>query len=194
MRRLRYSVAMSLDGYIAGPKGEADWIVMDPEIDFGAMFAEYDTLLMGRKTFEAASAMGGGGGGPFGGLNVVVVSRTLEPSQHPKVTILSAELKAAVAALKAQEGKDIWLFGGGELFRSCLELGLVDSVEVGVIPVLLGAGIPLLPSPAGQARLRLTSHRIYRKSGIVMLVYEIEKASPRVRERGRRPRRSSARA
>ena len=53
MRRIRYAVATSLDGYIAGPNGEADWIIMDPEIDFTALFNQFDTLLMGRHTFEA---------------------------------------------------------------------------------------------------------------------------------------------
>ena len=62
MRQVRYSVAMSLDGYIAGPNGEADWIVMDPDIDFGAVFSRFDTLLIGRKSFEAMQAMGGGAG------------------------------------------------------------------------------------------------------------------------------------
>ena len=58
MRRIRYSVAMSLDGYIAGPKGESDWIITDPDIDFSALFKEFDTVLMGRKTYEAARQMG----------------------------------------------------------------------------------------------------------------------------------------
>ena len=51
MRRIRYVVAASLDGYIAGPNGEADWIIMDPEIDFRALFKQFDTFLLGRRTF-----------------------------------------------------------------------------------------------------------------------------------------------
>jgi dihydrofolate reductase len=172
MRRLRYSVAMSLDGYIAGPQGEADWIVMDPEIDFAALFAEFDTLLMGRGTY-APMAGKQGGGGAFGNLKVVVASRTLQPRDHPKVTLIS-DLKEPVAALKKEEGKDIWLFGGGQLFRSLLDLGLVDTVEVAVIPVLLGQGIPLLPAPGAQAALTLTSHRVYGKTGIVRLAYDVK--------------------
>jgi len=172
MRRLRYGVAMSLDGYIAGPKGEADWIPMDPEIDFAAIFSEHDTLLMGRRTYEAMRAMGGGAGG---GMKVVVVSRTLAPRDHPKVTIVSRNVEEAVATLKKEPGKDIWLFGGGELFRSLLALGLVDTVEVAVIPVLLGGGIPLLPAPGGKAKLILTKHRIYAKTGTVQLIYDVSR-------------------
>lgn len=55
-------MAMSLDGYIAGPKGEYDWIPMDPDIDFAALFKDYDTILMGRKSYQAAQKQGGGGG------------------------------------------------------------------------------------------------------------------------------------
>jgi len=170
MRRLRYGVAMSLDGYIAGPKGEFDWIVMDPEIDFGAIFSKFDTLLMGRKTY----ALMAGGKGPSHEQQIVVVSRTLDPREHPGVTIVSSKLKETVTALKREKGKDIWLFGGGELFRSLLELGLVDAVDVAVIPVLLGQGIPLLPAPAKQAKLSLTSHRLYRKTGTVSLKYDVK--------------------
>jgi dihydrofolate reductase len=174
MKRLRYSVAMSLDGYIAGPQGEADWIIMDPEIDFGAIFSEFDTLLMGRRTFSAAGAMGGSGGGPFGNIKVVVASRTLNPRDYPKVTVISGELGPAVTALKQESGKDIWLFGGGDLCRSLLDLGLVDSIEVAVIPVVLGEGIPLVPPRGTSAPLRLTKHYVFQKTGTVSLAYDVQ--------------------
>ena len=172
-RRLRYQVAASLDGYIAGPNGEADWIPMDPDIDFGALFAQFDTLLMGRRTFDGMAAQGHTGGGGAFGMKTVVVSRTLKASDHPGVTIVSDDLAGTVAALKAQPGKDIWLFGGGELFRSCLALGLVDTVEIALVPMLLGAGLPLLPAPASRAGLTLTGQRHYPQSGIMLLEYGV---------------------
>ena len=170
MRPVRYSVAMSLDGYIADPTGGYDWIVMDPDIDFGALFKNFDTLLMGRKTYEMAREQGGGPA--MRGMKSYVFSRTLLQEECPRVTV-SADPKETVTALKQQQGKDIWLFGGGGLFQSLLALELVDAVQVAIIPVLLGGGVPVLPSPASRAKLRLTSHRIYEKTGTVMLDYAV---------------------
>jgi dihydrofolate reductase len=176
MRRVRYQVAASLDGYIAGPKGEADWIVSDPDIDFGAMFQQFDTFLIGRRTFEA---MARGGGAGMHGVKVFVFSRTLKQRDYPDVTIVAKNIKKTVAALRAKPGKDIWLFGGGSLFAGLLEAGLVDTVEIAVIPVLLGGGIPLLPPPVKRAKLKLTGHKLYKKSGIMLLQYAVKRSAGR---------------
>jgi dihydrofolate reductase len=171
MRRIRYQVAMSLDGYIAGLKGEADWIIMDPEIDFGALFEQFDTFLLGRRTFEA---MGRAAQGVSPGAKTFVFSRTLRQQDYPGVTIVAEGAEEILTALRAESGKDIWLFGGGSLFRSLLDAGLVDTVEVAIMPVLLGEGIPLLPPPAKQTKLKLTGQKLYSKTGIVLLEYSVE--------------------
>lgn len=173
MRRLRYQVATSLDGYIAGPQGEFDWIAMDPDIDFAALFAQFDTAVMGRKTFLSTLQHGGSGAMP--GIDVVVFSRTLRPADHPAVSIVNTDPANTVRSLKARPGKDIWLFGGGELFRSLLEAGLVDTVETAIVPVLLGGGIPMLPSHTSRTTLSLSGHRVYQKSGIVLLEYAVSR-------------------
>lgn len=136
---------------------------MDPEIDFAAMSASFDTYLVGRKTFDAMVRMGSVK--PPRGIQTIVFSRSMTTMPHAGI-VLSADAVQTVTALKAKPGKDIALFGGGELFRSLLAAGLVDRVEVSVIPVLLGGGIPLLPSAAPRlveaaqaASLREDGHR-----------------------------------
>lgn len=171
MSRIRYHVAASLDGYIAGPEGEYDWIVNEPAIDLSALFDQFDTFVMGRATYEVAIQEGAP---PFPpGSNVFVFSRTMRPGQDPAVTVLSEVSPEAVDRIRAAARRDIWLFGGGQLLRSFLEGGFVDTVEIAVIPVLLGAGLPLLAPPAPRASLRLTKHLIY-PSGIVWLEYDVE--------------------
>src|SRR5262245_2497779 len=114
MRRIRYSVAMSLDGFIAGPNGEYDWIDLDAKASaayFKSFYAQFDTALMGRKSYyQFRSAIA-----PF---NTYVLSRTLTPGRHGDVTVLGDDALERVAELREGAGKDIWLWGGGELFGS----------------------------------------------------------------------------
>jgi dihydrofolate reductase len=180
-RRLRYQVAVSLDGFIAGPNGEYDWIIMDPSIDFASLYKEFDTAVLGRKTYEVLTAQGGHGAMP--GLEVVVFSRTLRPATYSGVRIVNDDPREVVAALKAKPGRDIWLFGGGALFRSLIDAGLVDTVEVAVVPVLLGAGVPLLP-PGAATKLKLGDQKTLPASGIVALSYSVPGGvgpAPRIR-------------
>lgn len=173
MRRVCYRVATSLDGYIAGPDGEIDWIVSDPTIDFAAIFSGFDTVLMGRNTYEL-TLQPGAPAWPTG-WRVNVFSRTLDPSEHPAVTIVGTGASATVSALRAEDGRDIWLFGGGNLFASLLAANVVDQVELSIMPVLLGRGIPLVASEIPRSRLTLTGSDAY-PSGIVSLRYDVQRA------------------
>ena len=173
MRRIRYSVAMSLDGYIAGPNGEFDWIKTDPDFDFSALFKQFDTIVAGRGTFEPMAAAGRTS---MPGIKTVVVSKTLRSEDYPEVVIVPGI--EALTDLKASPGKDIWLFGGGKLFRSLAEAGMVDTVEVSVIPILLGGGVPLAPNLSKWIHLSLINHKGY-SSGAVSLEYAILLNEPR---------------
>jgi dihydrofolate reductase len=168
MARIRYQVACSLDGFIAGPNGEFDWIIMDPAIDFDALAAQFDLLVMGRKTYEVMLETGG----DFYGKKVLVFSNSLRGSDVPDVTIVAGDPRTHLEPLRAGSGKDIWLFGGGELFRSCLDAGLVDTVEPAIIPIILGEGVPFLATPAARCSLKLERHHVY-PTGIVLLEYAV---------------------
>jgi dihydrofolate reductase len=160
---------MSLDGYIAGPQGECDWIPSDPELNFAEIFSQFDTLLIGRRTFDT---MVSAGQTSMPGMKMIVFSKTLRQADHPNIEIVTENHRETVSTLKAQSGKDIWLFGGGSLFRSLAVEGLVDTVEIALVPVLLGEGVPLLPGPAHRIKLSLTAQKTY-KTGMVFLEYVI---------------------
>lgn len=175
MRVVRYNVAASLDGYIAGEHGEFDWIPDDPTVDFEAIFASVDTILLGRHSYEVMR--GTAGPSPWASsTRVYVFSRTLRPEEHPGVNVVADDEAGVVAALRAEEGDgEIWLFGGGELFGSLLAVGQVDRVEVTVVPVLLGGGVPLLPPGGRRTALTLVDTRRY-PSGMVSLIYSVDDA------------------
>lgn len=178
MRQLRYNAATSLNGFIASPDGSSDWILRDDSIDFQALFAQFDTFVMGRKTYEVLLGLPHQQQKPVGVYpvkDVLVVSDTLNTSADRRVTVVSvSEIVKRVEALKQEDGKDIWLFGGGELARLLLEARLVDTVEIGVMPVLLGSGINLIGG-AEQGVWNLELKRMERLgSGILLLNYNIK--------------------
>jgi len=168
MRRIRYQVACSLDGFIAGPHDEFDWITPEPTFDFESLYAQFDTLLMGRRTWEIVRASGES----FDGKQVIVASRSLNAADHPEIEVVREDLEARVRRLRSEQGRDIWLYGGGELFAQLLQWELVDTVEPAFIPVLLGGGVPFLPSPAARRRLKLVRHQSY-SGGMVLLEYQV---------------------
>lgn len=171
MRKVRYNCAMSLDGYIADSEDGFDWIDIDPDIDFEELSPQFDTYLMGRRTFEVV-----GGQGPSSNeIRNYVFSNTLKQSDHGNLQIVSEDWVQAVRDLRAEPGKDIWLFGGGMLFGSLCNEGLVDKLEVSVIPVLLGDGIPLVAGLSRRGNLILRRHKVFEKTGTALLVYEIER-------------------
>lgn len=156
MRTVTYGGACSLDLFIARQDGAVDWLVWsdDAQAIMGEYWPTIDTLLMGRKTYEVAM-QGGGGGDDEGGIATYVFSRTLKAAKG--ATIISDNAGEFVRGLKAQPGKGICLMGGGELARSLFEADVIDEVGLNIHPVLLGAGIPLLPGLNRQVDLDLVS-------------------------------------
>jgi dihydrofolate reductase len=159
---------MSLDGFLADPDGGYDWIITDPTIDFEGLYKNFDFALMGRRTFEVAQR---GPGAAIPGMQTIICSRTLRPRDFPKFKI-TEDAASTVADLKRSSGKDIWLFGGGNLFRSLLDAALVDTIEASIMPIILSEGVSLLPAGRRSPRLQLTRH-VVRPSGIVTLNYEV---------------------
>ncbi|ROT38214.1 dihydrofolate reductase [Sodiomyces alkalinus F11] len=183
-RRVRYNAATTLDGYIASPDGSASWIVEDERIDFAALYAEFDVFVMGRKTYHVMRSFAAqSSDDPLAGKRVFVVSRTLEKPQdgdNSDITIVGDDFLDVIRRLREEEdGKDVWLMGGGELVAACLEAGLVDSIEAAVMPVVLGDGIKMIASLSpGESnrswRLRLRGVD-QLDSGILMTRYDVLK-------------------
>ncbi|KAM0334520.1 hypothetical protein ACHAQA_001549 [Verticillium albo-atrum] len=176
MPRLRYNVATTVDGFIASPDGSTDWILDDLTIDFDALYDEFSTFVMGRKTYEVMLHHARASGtNPFAGRRVIVVSRTMKQGDGPSIEVLAHGHLELVAKLKAGQGKDIWLMGGGRLARDFLEAGLLDTVETAIMPVMIGNGTKMiLPMPKEASTWELALQSVERKtSGILMLVYTV---------------------
>ncbi|HEY6307411.1 MAG TPA: dihydrofolate reductase family protein [Candidatus Angelobacter sp.] len=168
MRKIILGLGISLDGYIARPDGAVDFLFMPKDYSMGPFFKTIDTALMGRKTYEVALKMGGGG---FGGSMVsYVFSRTLPPGERDGLIFTGDSPAALVGQLRKRRGKHIWLMGGGELIRDFLKADLVDELYIGVVPVLIGEGIPLFPSGFPQRNFALVKNETFSK-GLIALTY-----------------------
>lgn len=154
MRVVTYGAACSLDGYIAGPNEDLSWLRWTDDVGriSGAYMARVDTILTGRKTYEAGRRQGGGS---YAGYASYVFSRTLTKIDDDDTTLVTDDAATFVKQLKARPGAEICLMGGGELARSLFEADLIDRVGVNVHPIILGRGTPLLPQMTKQVSLEL---------------------------------------
>ena len=178
MRKVVYALTNSLDNYIARADGAADWILMGDEImkEFTEFFASFDTVFVGRKTYDYAwgtSHKPRKKESGFMGMKTYVFSRTLKERSNGAVSVISQNVSEFVRNLKNENGKDIWLMGGGELAASLLKENLVDEISISIQPVLLGSGIPLFPEIGKQVDLERIECKPY-KNGVVALTYRVK--------------------
>ena len=169
MRKVVLGLGISLDGYIARPDGAVDFLFMPKDYSMANFFASIDTAIMGRKTYDVSKAMGGGGFG--GNIKSYVLSRTLPPGEREGLTFVNESPAALIERIRRHKGKDIWLMGGGELASDFLKADLVDELYLGVVPVLLGEGIPLFPSGFPQRNFALIENKTFSK-GLISLKYK----------------------
>ncbi len=169
MRNVVLGLGISLDGYIARPDGSVDFLFMPKDYSMGPFFATIDTALMGRKTYDVALKMGGGSYNDLG-LRSYVFSHSQPPGERGGVTFVNEPLKSFLEKLCNRPGKNIWLMGGGELARDFLKDDLIDELYIGIVPVLIGEGIPLFPSGFPQREFTLLENKTFSK-GLIALKY-----------------------
>jgi dihydrofolate reductase len=170
MRNVVLGVGISLDGYIARSDGAVDFLFMPKDYSMAPFFATIDTAIMGRKTLEAGLKMSGGSM-PRYNMPMYVFSKSEPPGERHGAIFVNESPTSFITRLRKHRGKDIWLMGGGELARVFLKADLVDRLYLGVVPILLGEGIPLFPSGFPQRNFALLENKSYSK-GLIALTYE----------------------
>lgn len=168
-RRVVLGVGISLDGYIARPNGAVDFLFMPKDYSMASFFSSVDVSVMGRKTYDAALALGASFSGEP--RKTYVFSHSQPSGVRNHVTFTNQAPAALIGELRERPGKHIWLMGGGELAREFLKADLVDELYIGIVPVVLGEGIPLFPSGFPQRDFTLLENKTYSK-GLIGLRYE----------------------
>ena len=171
MRKIILQVAVSLDSFIEGPNGEIDWCFTDQDYCMKDFFKQVDTLFMGRKTYELMLSMGDDATAGFPKFKQYIFSTTLNEVNDGLV--IGDDVQSQVEKIKNENGKDIWLFGGGSLTTSLMNLKLVDEVWLAVHPVILGGGKPLFENLDERIVLKHLDTKTY-SSGLVFVKYAIE--------------------
>jgi dihydrofolate reductase len=167
MRRVVYGVGMSLDGYIARPDGSVNFLFMPKDYPMGAFMQTIDTAILGRKTYEVSLSMGGSFGKE---IKSYVLSQTMPAGERSGATIVNDSPAQLVGKVREGVGKNIWLMGGGDVGRQFLEEDLVDELYLGVVPVLIGSGIPAFPAGFPERKFELVENKSFSR-GLISLRY-----------------------
>jgi dihydrofolate reductase len=189
MRKIISFMHISLDGFVAGPNGEMNWIKVDEEIfdHVGKRISETDTALYGRVTYEMMeSYWPTAGDAPGAGkhdiehsqwykkANKIVLSKTMKDAGLTNTTIISDNLADRIHEIKQQPGKEIALFGSPTATHSLIQLGLIDGYWLFVNPIILGQGIPLFTDIKDKIKLKLLTTRQFT-SGVTELNYIVDR-------------------
>jgi len=176
MRKLVYYVATTVDGFIAHSDGGLEGFLMEGAhvLDFLESLQDFDTVLMGRGTYDLGRKFGVTS--PYPTMRQYVFSRTLATSPDPAVKLVSENAADMVKELKEQTGKGIWLCGGAELASALFAAGLIDEIVVKQNPVVFGSGKSLLSAFNGSAALDLSEHKVF-DNGVAVLRYRVKAAA-----------------
>lgn len=182
MRKIILNLAVSLDGFIEGPNGEIDWLESDGSFDFAdvleGIISDKDAVFYGRISYEMWGHTGPGDDSApklkdvydrMHQLTKYVFSTKMEDDGTGAIFINSG-IKERVLQIKEQPGKNIWLFGGGKLITTLLNLDLIDEYELTVFPVILGKGKLMLENIEQRHNLELISAQGH-ENGMVVLTY-----------------------
>jgi dihydrofolate reductase len=178
MRKVVFGLGISLDGYIARLDGSVDFLFMPKDYSLAAFFKSIDTAIMGRKTYEVSLKMGGSGSFSGSSMTTYVMSRSLPVGTRDGLIFVGQSPAELIAEIRNRSGKNIWMMGGGELAREFLKADLIDELYLGVVPVLLGEGLPLFPSGFPQRDFALVENKTFSK-GLIALKYKRVRAKPK---------------
>lgn len=172
MRKVTFGGANSLDNYFARKDDTVDWLLWGEEVSaiMKKFWQTIDTVVMGRRTYEIALRSGMSS---YPGVKNYVFSRTMKQSPDKNVAIIAEDAAEFVRKLKAEEGKDICVMGGGLLAKSLFEAHLIDEVGLNIHPVLLGSGIPVFHEMTQQIDLELLECKPF-KNGCVSVTYRVK--------------------
>ncbi|HLL52259.1 MAG TPA: dihydrofolate reductase family protein [Myxococcaceae bacterium] len=176
MRKLVYDVAMTLDGFISHEDGSVDGVIQDgPHVtEYIERLRGYDTVIMGRNTYEAGYRYGakpGARGYPH--MRHYIFSKTLRFGADAQVDVVSSDELAVVRRLKDEDGPSVYLCGGGALAGFLLEHGLIDQLVIKLNPVVFGHGIRLFGGSTRKVHTRLIESRSY-DNGVALLRYDLD--------------------
>jgi dihydrofolate reductase len=172
MRKIKYFVASSLDGFISRLDGSVDWLFMDQDYGMTEFFRSVDVAVMGRKTYDKMLELA-----PeqafYPGMQNVVFSRSRPNDAKGAVKFVSGDVEAWAKGVRSKSGKDIWLVGGGSLATQFLQKRLVDEIGLAIHPRLLGQGILLFPQGYPETELEL-SRCEQHSTGLIQVFYQVK--------------------